>query len=189
MTKSNANIVAVAGTASFQFTEFDVQRVIRLEGEYGESFVQIDARQDESVMATIVGHSGIFDKTSGLHVIVNELGGEQFAMVVHQAHELYELAESCTDEGGTLPVGAYGGVVWQVHGHTSDKPAVPFTLLSGDDDGTVHDVCAALQSMIDIQNKVRAYNESLNDAEKSPDGDDYNAVLKLLRICSTAAYL
>lgn len=180
MTKST-NVIAVATTASFQFTKFDVQRVIRLEGQSHEFFLQNDARQDEKLLAAIAGHIENHDIASGLHVIVNEIDGEQFAMVVHESDALYELAES-SDETSTFAEGTYGGVVWQVYGHTSDKPDVPFTLLSGDDEATVRDVCAALQSMIDMQNKVRAYNDKLNDNEKAPDGDDYNNVLDLIGV-------
>lgn len=165
--------------ASFHFTKFEVQRNMRLVGLHGDYFLPIDGRQDESVLAPIALQDAIYDQDSRLHLIVNEVDGQQFAMIVQEGDELFDLAGSFTDPACSLPSAEYGGVVWQVQGFASDKPDEAFTLSSGNDEAGVRNICAAMQSLVDSRDKLRNYNEKLNAVGRAPDGNDYNAALDM----------
>ncbi|MGF6282291.1 hypothetical protein ABH908_000225 [Pseudomonas frederiksbergensis] len=170
-----------ANTANFHFTKFQVQRSILLVGLNHSYHLPIDDRQDEALLASVSGPNGtrIYGPDDGLQLIVNDIGGEEFAMIVKEGDDLYHIANSFTDPACSLPSAEYGGVVWQVQGFASDKPNDAFTLSTGDDEAGIRNICAALQSMVDARDKVRTYNDKVNAAGRAPDGNDYNAVLDM----------
>ena len=170
-----------ANTANFHFTKFQVQRSILLVGLNNNYHLPIDARQDEALLARVSGPNGtsIYGPDDGLQLIVNDIGGEEFAMIVKEGDDLYDIANSFADPACSLPSAEYGGVEWQVQGFASDKPNDAFTLSTGDDEAGVRNICAALQALIDVRSKLQVYNDKLNAAGRAPDGNDYNAVLDL----------
>lgn len=170
---------AKPSAASFHFTQFQVQRSMRLVGLQGDYLLPIDARQDEAVLAPIALQDALYCADSRLHLIVNEIDGQQFAMIVQEGDELCDLAGSFTDPGCSLPSAEFGGVVWQVQGFASDKPDDAFTLTSGNDEAGIRNICAAMQALVDAWDKLRKYNDKLNAAGRAPDGNDFNMVLEM----------
>lgn len=176
---TTATAAANPTSATFHFTKFQVQRRMRLVGLQGDYFLPIDARQDEAVLAPIALQDALYGPDSRLHLIVNEIDGQQFAMIVQEDDELFDLAGSFTDPGCSLPSAEFGGVVWQVQGFASDKPDDAFTLTSGNDEAGIRNICAAMQALVDARDKLRNYNDKLNAAGRAPEGADYNAVLDM----------
>jgi hypothetical protein len=174
-----ATAAANPTATSFHFTKFQVQRCMRLVGLQGDYFLPIDARQDEEVLAPIALQEALYGPDSRLHLIVNDVDGQQFAMIVQEGDELFDLAGSFTDPACSLPSAEYGGVFWQVQGFASDKPDDAFVLTSGNDEAGVRNICAAMQALVDVRDKLRDYNHKLNAAGRAPDGNDYNAVLDM----------
>lgn len=177
-----ATAAANATAASFHFTKFQVQRSILLVGLNNSYHLPIDTRQDEALLASVSGPNGtrIYGPDDGLQLIVNDIGGEEFAMIVKEGDDLYDIANSFADPACSLPSAEYGGVVWQVQGFASDKPDDAFTLSSGNDEAGIRNICAAMQAMLELPNKIRAYNDNLDAAEQAPDGNDYNALIDML---------
>ncbi|MGE8063916.1 hypothetical protein [Pseudomonas sp. NPDC089569] len=155
---------------------------MRLVGLQNDYFLPIDARQDETVLAPIALQNELYAADSRLHLIVNEVDGQQFAMIVQEGDELFDIAGSFADPACSFPSAEYGGVVWQAQGFASDKPNDAFTLSSGNDEAGVRNICAAMQTLVDARDKVRNYNDQLNAAGRAPDGNDYNAVLGIFNL-------
>lgn len=177
MTTTATTAVAVIA-ASFQFTRFDVQRCIRVTSSQGDILLPIDAEQDEDLLALIAGQDAIYDEEQSLVLLINEVSNDRFALIVEEGDEKAISAMSSEDTW-RFPNGEYGGVHWVVQAYASDRPEEPFNLINGNDENGIRVICAGLQSLVDVQARVRAYDDKLNAAGKAPTGEDYNALFDL----------
>jgi len=168
-----------------RFTNFTIQRCLRIMFPSDVIFLPISALQDELALAMAM-NDGINRPDLGEELICIDVEGEQQVVVDLEGYDLKGLGLSGLAHGSdrsdiTLCSGKFGGVYWRVVGFAdgSNQPKDAIQLMVSNTLEPVAAACMGFLELLRLPRAMREYDEALDAAEKCPDGDDYNNLMAL----------
>lgn len=166
---------------ALKFTSFSVAPCIRVNYDNDVVYRTIHAQQEPAALASVASLNCFDDHEMGLSLISVEADGVEGLVVAREESEIYEIAHGAERSDISLCSGEYGGLYWRILGFVdgSANPEDAYQMMVGDCESTVRLACAGLQGLVALPRAIRQHSEKLDADEKAPDGDDYNALLKL----------
>ena len=170
---------------STNFTDFTVQRCLRIMLPNDVVYLPISALQDELALAMAM-NGGTHRPDLGEELICIDVDGVEQVVVHLEGYDLKGLGLSGLAHGSdrsdiTLCSGKFGGVHWRVNGFAdgSNQPKDAIQLMVSDTLEPAAAACLGFLELLRLPRAMREYDEALDAAEKAPDGDDYNELMAL----------
>lgn len=166
---------------AIKFTSFSVAPCIRVNYENDVVYRTIHPLQEPSALASVASLNCFDDHEMGVSLVCVEADGVDGLVIAHEESEIYDIAHGADRTDISLCGGEYAGLYWRILAFVdgSTNPEDAYQMMVGDCESTVLAACAGLQLLVTLPQAIRKHSEKLDADEKSPDGDDYNDLLKL----------
>lgn len=166
---------------AIKFTSFSVAPCIRVNYDNDVVYRTIHPQQETSALASVASLNCFDDREIGVSLVSVEADGVDGLVIAHEGSEIYDIAHGSDSTEISLCSGEYGGLYWRILAFVdgSTNPVEAYQMMVGDCESTVRSACAGLQGLVSLPQAIRKHSEKLDADEKSPDGDDYNDLLKL----------